>query len=277
MALYLGLDGGGSSSRVRVRGIDPAHRTTYETARRGGPLNVTTLAPAEWRATIDGLLAGFPEPTAAVVCIAGVRSTMSRRAVLRHLRVRFPAARLRVEPDFVAALECFDRPVATCVVAGTGSIVCSRDRHGGVATTGGEGPRLGDRGSAFRLGERALAYDPVVARAAMAGDGVSPAAVAALAPHLTRAADAGDPIARREVADEMAQLARVTVSHLDAHPPRRLRPRIGLVGSVWTSAAARTAYADALRAACPGVTLVRAVRQPVDAALALALACVTPP
>ena len=163
MALYLGLDGGGSSSRVRVRGIDPVHRTTYEDTRHGGPLNVTTLPPAQWRVTIDGLLAGLPEPTAAVVCIAGVRSTTSRRAVLRHLRVRFPAARLRIEPDFVAALECFDRPVTTCVVAGTGSIVCSRDQRGGVATTGGEGPRLGDRGSAFRLGARALAYDPAMA------------------------------------------------------------------------------------------------------------------
>jgi N-acetylglucosamine kinase-like BadF-type ATPase len=160
--------------------------------------------------------------------------------------------------------------VAACVVAGTGSIVCSRDRAGEVVTSGGEGPGAGDRGSAFRLGERALAGGWVATRPPIAdGRDRSPAEVAALAPSLTHAADAGDPLACREVADEMTQLAHLTESHLRRRAVVGSLP-VGLVGSVWKSRAARAAFWRGLDRLRPGVGILSAVRRPVDAAVELA-------
>jgi N-acetylglucosamine kinase-like BadF-type ATPase len=266
VSAFLGVDGGGSASRLHWCGGDPI----VHAVRTRGPLNLTTLSPHEWRATVDELLVGIPEPTAATFCVAGMRSASSRAALVDHVRGWFPATPVRAEPDFVAALGCFDQPVAACVVAGTGSIVCSRDGAGEVVTSGGEGPGAGDRGSAFRLGERGLACGWVATRrpSAQRRDR-SPAEVAALAPLLTRAADADDPIARREVADEMTQLARLTASHLRRHAVVGSLP-VGLVGSVWKSHAARFAFERALHRLRPGVGVLSAVRRPVDAALALA-------
>jgi N-acetylglucosamine kinase-like BadF-type ATPase len=266
VSAFLGVDGGGSGSRLRWCSGDPITHVV----RTSGPLNLTALTRWEWRATVDELLVGLPEPTAATFCVAGMRSASSRTALVDHVRSWFPKARLRAEPDFVAALGCFDQPVSACVVAGTGSIVCSRDRTGEVVTSGGEGPRVGDRGSAFRLGERALACGRIASRRPTAdGRAPTPPEVAALAPLLTQAADAGDPLARREVDDEMTQLAHLTESHLRRNPAADGLP-VGLVGSVWKSEAARNAFGRALEHARPGTGVVPAVRQPVDAALALA-------
>jgi N-acetylglucosamine kinase-like BadF-type ATPase len=266
VSAFLGVDGGGSGSRLRWCGEAPI----VHTVRTSGPLNLTTLSPREWRATLDQLLDGLPEPTAATFCIAGMRSTSSRAALVEHVRSWFPTAPVRAEPDFVAALGCFDQPVAACVVAGTGSIVCSRDHAGDVVTSGGEGPGAGDRGSAFRLGERALARGwTAPARPSADGRDRSTVEVAALAPLLTHAADAGDRLAGREVADEMTQLARLTRAHLRRDAVGG-SCRVGLVGSVWKSHAARTAFWRALDRILPGVDVVPAVRRPVDAAVALA-------
>jgi len=262
----VGLDGGGSSSTLRAVGVADA----FEIERHGGPLNVTTLAAATWRRELDTLFAGIPSPDGAVLCLAGMRSAASRRAVADHVRTHVTSAELRLEPDYVVALDCFDGPVDVCVIAGTGSIVCSRDEHGAVMTSGGEGHALGDRGSAYRLGERARRI--VGADLPSPSRSPSPTAVAALAPHLTRAADRGEPAATREVAEEMGLLATLVAQHLRTYSPDTTTARVGMCGSVWRSTAATAAFVSQLRdRAHPATaTVTNAVRRPVDAALDLA-------
>jgi N-acetylglucosamine kinase-like BadF-type ATPase len=67
-----------------------------------------------------------------------------------------PEAVIRVEPDYAAALAaCGDADL--CVIAGTGSLICSRS-EGKVVKSGGRGYLLGDYGSAFRYGQEFLRY-----------------------------------------------------------------------------------------------------------------------
>jgi len=271
MGIVIGLDGGGTSSTLRAVGIDDA----FEIERRGGPLNVTTLAAVTWRRELDALFAGIPVPDSAVLCLAGMRSTASRRAVADHVRTHVTSAELRLEPDYVAALDCFDGPVDVCVIAGTGSVVCSRDEHGAVMTSGGEGHALGDHGSAYRLGERArriVGADLWSRTPSPPSPPPSPTAVAALAPHLTRRADRGEPVAMREVTEEMGLLATLVAGHLRTYAPDTTTASIGLCGSVWGSTAATAAFVDQLRdrAHAATATVTNAVRRPVDAALDLA-------
>jgi len=257
--LYLGIDGGGSSSAVLVRDAGREIRFT----RLGGPLNVTALAESVWQSELDRLLDGCPEPTSAMACLSGMRSTRSRGAVEAHLRSRFPTAHLTLEPDVTAALACFATPVTVCVVAGTGSIVASHDHAGGLVTTGGTGyPR--DPGSGYRLGTC------VLRRAGRVDDRDTPGAVAAHAPELTAAADAGERWALDALDAEMDALATQTAAHLTSHHAEIPAPVVGLVGGVWSGATAVRAFTRQLHARSPRAEVVPAVRSTVDAAVLLA-------
>jgi N-acetylglucosamine kinase-like BadF-type ATPase len=67
----------------------------------------------------------------------------------------FPGAQLRAEPDYAAALWACPPKTDVCVIAGTGSLVCSK---GGpeMRKSGGRGYLLGDEGSSFAIGRDAL-------------------------------------------------------------------------------------------------------------------------
>jgi N-acetylglucosamine kinase-like BadF-type ATPase len=259
---YLGIDGGGSTSRARLDdgGTEPLLERT------AGPANAQTVSPTELRASLDALLRDCPSPTAAAICLAGCGpASEARPRVERYFRERFPTTTLRFEPDYVAALACFDEPIAACVLSGTGSVVCSVGPAGDIVTSGGQGFLVGDDGSAFRLGQRLLERFGRVHEAAN-----PPAVVARAAPVLTAAASRGCAWAQEILTDEMRLLAGTVARHLARHQPGAANPAIGVIGGTWNSEIARCAFADELRREMSFGALVRAARQPVEAAVLLA-------
>jgi N-acetylglucosamine kinase-like BadF-type ATPase len=149
---------------------------------------------------------------ALVVASRGIWTLRERRALAGRL-ARL-AARVEVLSDAQAALlgALGSRP-GLLVLAGTGSIVIGRDRHGRWARAGGLGPLLGDEGSAFWIGrawlrattrgEDFLPVRRLIARA----DAVS--RIAALAPTVLGRARRGDPRARAIVREAQMHLARL--------------------------------------------------------------------
>ena len=230
------------------------------------------------------------------VCAAGAAGAVGRERVERIVRERFPAAMIVVAPDYIAALLASGRDGGVVVIAGTGSVVCSRSADGDARVSGGHGWIIGDHGSAARLGQvvldrhcAAAGSGPAVADEGMLAAGIeevygtsdprrlvsglhashTPAAfLARAAPLLTGAAARADRWAVQALDSQMGALARTTSAHLDrwSHPAAP----IALAGGVWSGCAARRSFERALAGQAPGATVVAGTLSPIDGAVALA-------
>lgn len=162
-----------------------------------------------------------------------------------------PAA-LRAEPDYAAALTACGPDTAACVIAGTGSVVCSRV-NGELVKTGGRGPILGDAGSAAQIGSRGLSLylddrssfsirfpdeihsllgatdERQVVRRVYSSP--SPAALLArLAAPIVQESKSHSGL-QEIVREEMSGLATLVLRHLKAHGISS--GRVGLAGGLW--------------------------------------------
>ena len=264
----------------------------------GGPGNPLSTTAAQLARSYGDALDGCPEAAIVVVCAAGAAGAVGRERVERAVRERFPGAVVVVAPDYLAALHAAGGDADVVVVAGTGSVVCSRSADGEAQVSGGHGWIVGDHGSAARLGrlalERHCAAAAVAAAVAVADETLlaagieetygtceprrivsalhasdAPAAfLARAAPLLTDAAQRGDRRAIEALDSQMATLAGTTSSHLDrwSHPAAR----IALAGGVWSSPVARRSFERALARQAPGATIAPGVVAPIDGAVALA-------
>jgi N-acetylglucosamine kinase-like BadF-type ATPase len=93
------------------------------------------------------------------VC-AGIAGA-GRRSVVRRVMVflteEFPAALTQVATDYEVALEsAAGSGLGVVLIAGTGSVAFGRNAAGETARAGGYGPWIGDEGSAFDIGRRAV-------------------------------------------------------------------------------------------------------------------------
>lgn len=162
------------------------------------------------------------------------------------LREAYPAATVRVTADLEIALETAAGPNAGLVlIAGTGSAAYGRNAAGKIARAGGEGPQIGDLGSAFDIGRRAwklLVSEAVEAENAQSPQNALPNKIheilgtsdpdeiaqrisenpddvfPKLFPAVVEAADANDSAAREiliAAAGSLAQLAAAVVAELE--------------------------------------------------------------
>ena len=198
-------------------------------------------------------------------------------------------------PDYCAAFMASLPGTHACVIAGTGSIVCSR-RGEGWAKTGGRGYLLGNPGSAFRYGQSALMQylehpddasdsDKVLIEKVFGSTqepqivaklyrSPSPAALLArLAPILGRDAQAGKAYAATCLAEQTTLLADQVESHLDNHIPDAEEPMVSAAGGVWNL---HPIFLEALisrlhgsRRECP-VKVIKSQQAPVHGAIVLA-------
>ena len=142
-SIVVGIDAGGT--RTRARAVADDEIVHDGSGGPGNPLAVSTSVLAQsYRSALDGC----PEPAVVAVCAAGAGNQDGRRRIELVLRDRFPAAELRVAPDYVAALVAAGEAADIVVVAGTGSVVCSRAAAGRARVSGGHGWIVGDHGSA---------------------------------------------------------------------------------------------------------------------------------
>ncbi|MDQ2986590.1 MAG: hypothetical protein M3R13_07695 [Armatimonadota bacterium] len=266
MALVLGIDGGGTSTKAVILDHE---RLVWEGS--GPASNLVTTSPADTAVLLRNLLAGCPQPDDVCGAFAGLVTTHQANSVEETLRELFPAATVRAVPDFEAALAACEPTANLCVIAGTGSIVCNR-HEGSVKRTGGRGYVLGDEGSAFQFGRDALlafldgsdeAVSETLASAvehafgtrcrsdAIAALYASPGLagrVASLAPALVTDAANQEIYALKSLRTNMAKLAHVCRQHLKRYGPEN--PVIGCQGGLWASPVYRRAFVDALPLWC---------------------------
>lgn len=260
----------------------------------GGPGNPLMADQETVRASYREALAGCPGAAQIAAGVSGAGSAARRAQIADLLTSRFPGAAIRVEPDYVAAFLAAPPSTDVCIVAGTGSVVCSRAVDGGYPVSGGCGWIVGDHGGAARLGRAALEHfvaDPgdvpdafasairqafgdddrrSVVRAVHAAPNPAPL-LARFAPLLTAAAENQVQWAVEVLGAEMLGLATTTARHIDQYVPSAPAVHIALAGGVWQSPAARSSVAAALeRAGIRRPAVAQSLADPIVGAVRMA-------
>jgi glucosamine kinase len=170
---YIGFDGGGTKTEcVLLEGADQVLATGLagpsNPLRAGFEQAFLSLAAAAGHVlTAARIEAG--QIDAVCAGIAGAGQPRVQKRIMGYLVDTFPRADVRVTTDLEIALEAVvDEGPGVVLVAGTGSAAYGRDANGRTARAGGHGPWIGDEGSAFDIGRRA------VAAVARARDGMAP-------------------------------------------------------------------------------------------------------
>jgi len=93
-----------------------------------------------------------------VVCagLAGAAQPESQRKMKKLLTEEFPTQIVKVCTDVDLKLEATGEGRAIVLNVGTGTFAVGRDLSGRVVRVGGHGPLLGDEGSAYDIGRRAI-------------------------------------------------------------------------------------------------------------------------
>lgn len=254
------IDAGGSHTRMRAaRAGAVIHRGL------GGPANPTAVDAALLRRSFADAVEGCPAPDRLLAAVAGAGSAHTQAQIRELLNGFFPDCRITVVPDWIGAFWSCAPGTEVCVLAGTGSAVISAGPDGvGWELSGGRGWLLGDAGSGADLGRALLSSyvddpeawsDQLAARLdrlygvhewrGLVGSlqaSPSPARdLAVAAPLLTELAEAGNQLAVELLEARMDELARIMARHLTRHVGSD-RPTVGLVGGVWSSSAARSAF-----------------------------------
>ena len=161
MGYSLGFDGGGTKTDCILLGATGA----VIGEGRGGPANPL-------RSGYDGAFSSLREAAAEAITAAKIRPAditrvcaglagAGRRSVVRRMMTflsqEFPAALAQVATDYEVALEAAaGSGPGVVLIAGTGSVAYGRNAAGETARAGGYGPWIGDEGSAFEIGRRAV-------------------------------------------------------------------------------------------------------------------------
>jgi N-acetylglucosamine kinase-like BadF-type ATPase len=186
---YIGFDGGGTKTEcVLLDGAEQLLATGL--AGPSNPLRagfeqafVSLAAAAGHVLTAARIEAG--QIDAVCAGIAGAGRPRVRKKIRDYLVGAFPRAVVHVTTDLDIALEAVaGEGPGVVLVAGTGSAAYGRDADGRTARAGGHGPWIGDEGSAFDIGRRA------VAAVAQARDGMAP--VTSLADMIPAALECAD-------------------------------------------------------------------------------------
>jgi len=271
--------------------VDAAENLLFQ--GQSGSANLATTSMHRLRQSLAYATRDCPTPTHVCGCFAGLMTEGDRRRAIELLREIFPLAEIRAEPDYVAAFFASEPGTDICVIAGTGSLVCSWD-GARMARSGGRGYLLGDEGSAFRYGKDALlAYfaNPEGASAPLkkclvdlfdAEDeptivsrlyrSSSPqATLAKLAKPFAADARSGIEYASASLERNATSLAEVVVRHARTHLPWKKTIRVSLSGGLWKiSGVFADALATALAASGIDFELERIGKAPVYGAVRLA-------
>jgi N-acetylglucosamine kinase-like BadF-type ATPase len=164
---FLGFDGGGTKTDCVL--LNAAGEVLAENS--AGPANPLRAgfdrAQASLRTAAEKVLSSRQVGAASVagVCagIAGAGQPRVLKRVMGFLVETFPGAHVQVCTDLDIALEAgLGNGPGIVIVAGTGSAAQGRNAAGRLVRAGGDGPWVGDEGSAFDIGRRGVA---AVARA----------------------------------------------------------------------------------------------------------------
>ena len=164
---FVGFDGGGTKTDCVL--LNAAGEVLAE--HSAGPSNPLRAgferSQSSLRAAAEKTLASRQVGASSIVAvcagIAGAGQPRVLKRVMGFLVETFPSADVQVCTDLDIALEAgLGEGPGIVVVAGTGSAALGRGADGRLVRAGGDGPWVGDEGSAFDIGRRGVA---AVARA----------------------------------------------------------------------------------------------------------------
>ncbi|MBC8063405.1 MAG: hypothetical protein H7Y17_01130 [Chlorobia bacterium] len=291
MPIYLGLDCGGSSSRAMA--LDQSGQVIHQ--GQAGSANLVSTPERRLRSNLMQATRECPEADFICGCFAGLMTEHDRHRAESYLSAIYPLARVHAEPDYAAAYSASEDGTDVCVIAGTGSLVCSRI-NGRMVKSGGRGFILGDEGSAFHIGRGALLHylkSPREASDAMKEyllkhfDSLEEGAIisrlyqmpspqstlAKLAKALSQDAKDGRPYALEIIGSQMDSLGTVVMRHAERNFPTAKGLKITLAGGLWQNAPHyRDAITRRLEEKLPKMNLEvhRIVKPPVYGAVMLA-------
>ena len=153
MSVFVGLDCGGSSSRVLA--IDEIGNILFQ--GQSGAANLVSTPEARLKRNLANATRGCDAADFVCGCFAGLLGDETRTLAIQLLEQIFPGAMVRAEPDYTAAFYSCPQNTDVCVIAGTGSLVCSK-KDNRIVKSGGRGYLLGDEGSGYHYGRDALVH-----------------------------------------------------------------------------------------------------------------------
>lgn len=161
MSYFIGFDGGGTKTECVL--LD-AHGNVVSQAVSGpsNPLRAgfekafeSLAAAADSVLTAARIDAG--QVTAVCAGMAGAGRGRVVKRVMGHLAQAFPRSEVSVTTDMEVALEAaVGQGAGVVMIAGTGSAAYGRNADGQTVRAGGLGPWIGDEGSAYDIGRRAI-------------------------------------------------------------------------------------------------------------------------
>ena len=291
MSVYVGLDCGGSSTRVLA--IDQDGNVVCQ--GQSGAANLASTPESRIRRHLASAARDCPKADFVCGCFAGLVTEDLRNRGLDYLNEAFPGAKVRAEPDFMAVYYAAPPETDVCVIAGTGSLVFSL-LPTGLAKSGGRGYILGDLGSGFTYGRDAINHfldhtrdaspylrqaisdqfkttDPGEIVGAVYRAATPAAILGKLAKALAIDAKNGQPYALASIERNTRDLAQTTAEHVNRYLPDHKMITICLAGGVWKAAHNfAEQYSSHLRSMLTerDVNLVRVVRPPLYGAVELA-------
>ena len=299
MICYIGIDGGGSKTDLRM--VDEKGNVLYET--KGGGSNPYTVPPAEAEALLKNMIAGalaaMPEgATFGGACMgaAGADTEEDYAFFTRILKEACQSERVLAVNDGYASMYATlkDRP-GVVIAAGTGSIAWGKDENGNAYRVGGWGFLFSDEGSGYRMVSDALDvvcrtidgrahHGALLLEQLMEAFGVktheqliseiylspNPQSIAAYFPLVCKAAQEGDTLALEVInkgMDDLVELAAATARQIGMYPAFN----IGMSGSILTKVAfTRELFIQKLTERFPKCTIVEDRADTVAGALYLA-------
>jgi N-acetylglucosamine kinase len=161
MRYVLGFDGGGTKTDCVLMdesgGILARSRSGASNPTSFG-VEASVAALSEAARGALGAAGKSEENVAYVVAgVSGAGEPSMRRALQTGLQPRFPRAPIIITSDLVLSLGATGEIPSVVVIAGTGSAVLGRTAPLEVARAGGFGAVIGDPGSAYDIGRKAVA------------------------------------------------------------------------------------------------------------------------
>ncbi|MDE6899685.1 MAG: hypothetical protein K2P15_01290 [Oscillospiraceae bacterium] len=151
-----GIDGGGTKTALVCR--DLKGNTIDE--RRFGAFNLNGIGRENFESLIEEITAYLRAlGSCCAVCIGAAGN--SNPQMWQMIAATFQRAGIRqwklVGDHEIALYGALEGEAGLCLIAGTGTICCGRDRSGRILRLGGWGHLIGDGGSAYALGRDAFA------------------------------------------------------------------------------------------------------------------------
>ena len=161
MRFVLGFDGGGTktdcvlmdeSGKILAR----AQAGPSNPLRVGFGAAISSIREAARQAVAQATPPATSGPAAVCAGLAGAGPPESAEKIHALLAAEFPESKVQVCTDLDLTLEATGDGPAIVLLAGTGSFAVGRNAAGETSRAGGYGSQIGDEGSAYDIGRRAV-------------------------------------------------------------------------------------------------------------------------